>query len=56
MGALTDWCYLVRGGEIYCYHCYGLNETVDGRQQQVVVTKGAYEVPLSVAYSWGSPV
>ncbi|MCH7796838.1 MAG: hypothetical protein IID28_00140 [Planctomycetes bacterium] len=51
VGALTEWCYLVRGGEIYCYHCYALQD----KNGPVTVRVGGSDVRLSVAYSWASP-
>ena len=51
VGLEIEWCYLVRGGEIYCYHCYQLiNE-----EGPVVVESNDYRIPMLVAYSWGAP-
>ena len=68
VGQLTEWCYIVRGGDIYCYHCYELTEVAIVQGQPVLVpvivpvdvTGGSgatvhYDIPLSVSYSWATP-
>ena len=47
VGAQVEWCYVVRGGDIYCYHCYALttvvlNEHGEPELQPVVVRVVVY--------------
>ena len=48
-GVQTEWCYVVRGGEIYCYHCYELTiiELVNGQpvKQPIRVNVVVYDDP-----------
>ena len=58
--ALAQLCYVIRSGQIICYHCYGLEQTVTDQNQvtrtviQVAMNNKSY--PLQVTYAYPAPL
>jgi len=51
MTELATLCYVVRSGQIICYHCYGLTD--EGSVVKVTMSNEPY--PLLIAYAYPAP-
>lgn len=54
---IAELCYVVRAGQIFCYHCYGLLDAKDGKAEEVIVPgpTNPIRIPIQVVLAYPSP-